>query len=147
MSPAKGYKLPESEFDSNDDIVKYNKNRSFTQLRVWNDSIELYVLTSKILSSLPVEIIKLKANALDCCQSISRNIAEGYCRRGVKEYLNFLNYAIASCGEYFSCIYSFFKANQLSKENFVSLNDLHYKVENELIKLIEAIKRNIMQKK
>lgn len=133
------YVIPENEFIVNDDIVKYNTNRSFTKLRVWNDSIDLYVLTSKILSLLPHEIIRLKSNALDCCQSVSRNIAEGYCRNGIAEYLNFLNYSLGSCGEYFSCIYSFYKASQLTKTDFDTLNNLHYKVENELIKLMESI--------
>jgi four helix bundle protein len=133
------YIIPEEEFVVNDDIGKYNINRGFSKLRVWNDSIELYVLTSKVLSTLPYEIIRLKSNVLDCCQSISRNIAEGYCRNGINEYLNFLNYALGSCGEYFSCIFSFYKADQLNKVDFEKLNDLHYKVENELIKLIESI--------
>lgn len=133
------YILKDEEFIVNDEISKYNTNRSYTKLRVWNHSIELYVATSKILSSLPNDILRLKSNALDCCQSISRNIAEGYCRNGISEYLNFLNYALASCGEYFSCVFSFYKADQISKFDFDKLNEMHYQVENELIKLIESI--------
>jgi len=38
--------------------------------------------------------------------SISRNIAEGYSRRSIKEYLNFLNISLGSSGEYHSCIIS-----------------------------------------
>ncbi|PWI46434.1 four helix bundle protein, partial [Candidatus Heimdallarchaeota archaeon B3_Heim] len=40
----------------------------------------------------------------DSSHSISRNIAEGYSRRSIKEYLNFLNIALGSSGEYHSCI-------------------------------------------
>ena len=32
-----------------------NINRGFKQLRVWNNSIELYILTCKILSKFPYE--------------------------------------------------------------------------------------------
>jgi four helix bundle protein len=139
------YFIPEDEFMVNEGTGKYNVNRGYTKLRVWNDSIDLYVETSAKLNSLPYDIARLKTNALDCCQSISRNIAEGYCRNGIAEYLNFLNFALGSCGEYFSCLYSIYKANQLRKEDYEALNDLHYKVENELIKLMDAIaqkKRN-----
>lgn len=71
--------------------------------------------------------------------SISRNIAEGYCRRGIKEYLNFLNIALASSGEFHSSLVSFLKANQISKENFEKLDELHYKTENALISLIKSL--------
>jgi len=133
------YFIPEEGLMVGEGIVKYNVNRSYTKLRVWNDSIDLYVETSAKLNALPRDIARLKTNALDCCQSISRNIAEGYCRNSIAEYLNFLNYALGSCGEYFSCIYSFYKAAQLTGEDFEILNNIHYKTENELIKLIEAI--------
>ncbi len=69
------------------------------QLRVWEDAIALFVLVSKLLKSLPYELNKPKMNTLDACHSIQRNVAEGYCRRSAKEYLNFLNITLGSCGE------------------------------------------------
>lgn len=70
---------------------------------------------------------------------ISRNIAEGHCRRSIKEYLNFLNIGLASCGEFHSSCYSFYKARQISASDFEDLDKLHYKLENQLIKLIESL--------
>lgn len=102
-----------------------NINRGFKQLRVWNDAIDLYILTCKLLSRFPFELKKTAANCIDCSHSISRNIAEGYSRRSIKEYLNFLNIALGSCGEYHSCIYSFLKAEQLTKDEFNLLDELH----------------------
>jgi len=116
-----------------------NINRGFKKLRVWQDAISLYVLTCKILLISPFELKKTVSNAIDSCHSISRNIAEGYCRRSIKEYLNFLNISLASCGEFHSSYYSFFQANQISENNFEELDKLHYKVENQLLKLIESI--------
>lgn len=76
---------------------------------------------------------------MDTCNSISRNIADGYCRRSLNEYLNFLNKSLGSCGKFYSSYYSFFKADQISKDEFESLDKLHYKIENQLLKLIEKL--------
>ncbi|NQU86370.1 MAG: four helix bundle protein, partial [Mariniphaga sp.] len=103
-----------------------NINRGFKKLRVWQDSIDLYVLTCNILKDFPFELKKTIANAIDASHSISRNIAEGYCRRGLKEYLNFLNIALGSSGELHTCFYSFQKANQISNDDFEKLDELHY---------------------
>jgi four helix bundle protein len=124
-------------------MERKNINRGFTQLRVWNDAIELYVLTCDILSKFPFELKKTTGNCIDCCHSISRNIAEGYCRKSIKEYLNFLNIALGSSGEYYSCIYSFNKANQITKEQYEQLDQLHFKAENELIQLIAFIQKKL----
>lgn len=83
----------------------------------------------------------MAANAIDAAHSISRNIAEGYCRRSIKEYLNFLNIALGSCGEFHSCYVSFKEANQITEEDYEQLDVLHYKVENELLRLVESIKK------
>jgi four helix bundle protein len=89
----------------------------------------------------PYEIKRSIANALDSCMSISRNIAEGYCRRSLKEYLNFLNYSLASCGEFHSCYYCFCKAGYITSEEYNKLDELHYKVENQLINLVGSLQK------
>ena len=124
-------------------MERKNLNRGFKRLRVWNDAIDLYVITCKIVSKFPYELKKTGGNCIDCSQSISRNIAEGYSRKGIREYLNFLNYALGSCGEYYSCICSFFKAEQLDSETYEKLDCLHYKVENELIQLIKSLNKKL----
>ena len=120
-------------------MERKNINRGFKKLRVWNDAIDLYILTCKVLSNFPFELKKTAANCIDASHSIGRNIAEGYSRKGIKEYLNFLNIALGSCGEYYSCIVSFDKADQITKEDFEQLDELHYKTENELIQLIKSL--------
>jgi four helix bundle protein len=120
-------------------MERKNINRGYKQLRVWNDSIDLYVISCHVLLNFPFELKKTAGNCIDSVHSISRNIAEGYCRRGIKEYLNFLNIALASSGEFHSSLVSFLKANQISKENFEKLDELHYKTENALISLIKSL--------
>ena len=106
---------------------------------MWQDAVSLYVLTCKIFQGFPFEQRKTVSNIIDSCHSFSRNIAEGYCRRGLKEYLNFLNISLGSCGEFHSSYYCFVMAKQINEDDFKKLDDLHYKVENQLIKLIEAL--------
>jgi four helix bundle protein len=124
-------------------MERKNINRGFKQLRVWNDAIELYILTCRLLIPQKFELKKTIANCIDCSHSISRNIAEGYCRRSIKEYLNFLNYALGSSGEYHSCLISFHRANQIKQEEFEQLDSLHYKTENGLIQLVKSLQKKM----
>ena len=118
-----------------------NINRDFKKLRVWQDSVALYVLACKIFTNFPFEIKKVASNNIDAAHSISRNIAEGYCRRSLKEYLNHLNIALGSCGEFHSCYVSCHNADQIGVDEFEQLDELHYKVENQLIKLIASLQK------
>jgi four helix bundle protein len=98
-------------------------------------------LAYKTFSKFPFELKKTASNSIDASHSISRNIAEGYCRRSLKEYLNYLNISLGSCGEFHSCYESFFAAGQISKPEYEELDQLHYKVENGLLKLIESLQK------
>ena len=111
-------------------MERKNINRGFKNLRVWQDAISLYVLVCKIFANFPFEFKKVTSNCIDSVHNINRNIAEGYCRRSIKEYLNYLNIALGSCGEFHSCYCSFFKANQISQEDYEKIDKLHYKLEN-----------------
>jgi four helix bundle protein len=118
-----------------------NINRGFKKLRVWEDAVSLYILACKTFSKFPFELKKVAANSIDAVHSISRNIAEGYCRRSLKEYLNHLNIALGSCGEFHCCYESFKRADQITADEYERLDRLHYKVENELLKLIESLQK------
>ncbi|MBI5182801.1 MAG: hypothetical protein HY999_00340 [Nitrospinae bacterium] len=49
--------------------------------------------------------------------------------------------ALGSCGEFHSCYESFKQAAQITDEEYEKLDQLHYKVENELLKLIESLQK------
>jgi len=122
-------------------MERKNINRGFKRLRIWQDSISLYIMACKIFSAFPFELKKVAANGIDAAHSLSRNISEGYCRRSRKEYLNHLNIALGSCGEFHSCCESFKQAGQITEEQYEQLDQLHYKVENGLLKLIESLQK------
>ena len=46
-------------------MQRKNINRGFKSLRVWQDTIQLYVLSFRILSKLPFELKKTASNSID----------------------------------------------------------------------------------
>jgi four helix bundle protein len=122
-------------------MARKNINRGYKQLRVWQDAVSLYVLACRTFVDFPFELKKVVANSIDAVHRISRNISEGYCRRSLKEYLNHLNIALGSCGEFHSCYESFRQAGQITDDDHEQLDQLHYRVENELLKLIESLQK------
>jgi len=121
--------------------VLKNKNRGYQQLRVWHDAIEFYRLTSQVFRKLPYELKRVGSQAIAASDSIHRNIAEGYCRKSIREYLNFLNIALGSLGENVSGLHAYREAGQITDEEFAALNGLAFKIENGLVKLIESLER------
>ncbi len=118
-----------------------NINRGYKKLRVWQDAVELYVLACEIFAGMSKSHIRIYSNTIDAAHSISRNIAEGNCRRSINEYLNSLNYSLGSCGEFHSSYFACFKAKQITENDYERLDVLHFKVENELLKLIESLQK------
>jgi four helix bundle protein len=98
-------------------------------------------MACKIFSDFSFELKKVAGNCIDAAHSISGNISEGYCRRTLKEYLNYLNIALGSCGEFHSCYDSFRQAGQITQEEYEQIDTLHYKVENGLLKLMESLQK------
>jgi four helix bundle protein len=121
-----------------------NKNRGYQQLRVWADAIDLYVLTCEVSRQFPYDLRRVASQAIASADSVHRNIAEGYCRRSIREYLNFLNYALGSVGESVSGFHAYWKARPLQQADFERLNGLAFKLENGLLKLVESLERKEM---
>ncbi len=119
--------------------MKKNKNRGYQKLRVWNDAIDYYNETYIVFQKFPFELKRVASQAIASSDSVHRNIAEGYCRRSIKEYLNFLNIALASLGESVSGLHAYRKAEQISEDQFQNLNEITYKIENGLLRLVESL--------
>jgi len=118
-----------------------NKNRGYQQLRVWQDAVELYRLTCQAVRNWPFERKKVASQAIASADSVHRNIAEGYCRRSLREYLQFLNFALGSLGESVSGYTTYHSAEHLSDADFEALDSLSFRLENGLMKLIESLQR------
>jgi four helix bundle protein len=121
--------------------MRKNKNRGYQKLIVWNDAISYYSLTYDVFRFFPYELKRVASQQIASADSVHRNIAEGYCRRSIKEYLNFLNIALGSLGESVSGLSAYAKSKQISGEVFEKLDALAYKLENGLLKLVESLEK------
>jgi len=119
--------------------IRKNKNRGYQQLRIWKDSIELYRITCAIFTKYPFELKRIASQSIASVDSVHRNIAEGYCRKSIKEYIQYLYIALSSLGESISGFTAYFRAGQLNKDEFNMLDSLSFKIENGLIKLIQTL--------
>jgi four helix bundle protein len=112
-----------------------NKNRGYQQLRVWRDAIEFYKLNCRIFGKFSYELRRVTSQAIASSDSVHRNIADGYCRRSIREYLNFLNVALGSLGG----LHAYREAGQITEDDFRVLNERAFKLENGLLRLVESL--------
>ena len=118
-----------------------NKNRGYQQMRVWQDATEFYALSCRAFRRFPYELKRVASQAIASSDSVHRNIAEGYCRRSLREYLYHVNVSLGSLGESVSGLQAYRQAEQLTEDDFNSLDALAFKLENGLLKLVESLER------
>ena len=119
--------------------VRKNRNRGYQQLRVWDDAIALFVQTRAVLKTLPYDLRRVISQQMASTDSVHRNIAEGYCRRSIKEYLHHLNIALGSLGESVSGVRALRASGDLAASDAERLDALAYKLENGLLRLVESL--------
>ncbi len=116
-----------------------NKNRGYRTLRVWKHSVELYAEVVSLCRHWPYDMKRLASQSMASADSVHRNIAEGYSRRSLKEYLQFVNYALGSLGETGSSVLAYLNAGQISEAQADQLDERIYQVENELLSLNQSL--------
>jgi four helix bundle protein len=112
------------------------------KLEAWQRAMDLFVLTFRL--SARVSDLKLRSQFRDAAQSVSSNIGEGYGRRSLPEYIQFLYTSKGSLGETLARAIGLHAVELISNVEFDELDKLHYEVENKLLRLIESLeaKRN-----
>lgn len=110
-----------------------NINRGYRKLEVWKEAINLFAIVKKKIDSIHNLSLKTKGQIESSILSVSSNISEGYCRRSLKEYIQFISYSLSSMGENYSQITALFVANVIDEEWYKEYDDKHYKLENKLI--------------
>ena len=118
-----------------------NKNRGYRKLDVWKKAIELYVIISKTIPKINTFPYKVINQLMGSAFSIHSNIAEGYCRRTLNEYLYHLNVALGSLGELGSGLFACKEAGQIEEEFYDKLDKIHYELENKLLKLVKSLQK------
>ena len=84
-----------------DDKSKSTTPRHFTDLKVWKDAHDLYLLALKDVENFPNSkgAYNLIDQLLRSIGSISANIAEGFNRRSTKHYISYLDNSVGSTNE------------------------------------------------
>jgi four helix bundle protein len=118
-----------------------NKNRGYMKLIVWQRAMDLFALIWKLTFQETKVDFKLGSQLADATQSISANIAEGYGRRSINEYIHFLHIALGSLAEAMTRTLGLAKTGQIAGEHFKQFDALHYEVENRLLRLIGKLEQ------
>ncbi|MFC2136280.1 four helix bundle protein [Bacteroidota bacterium] len=123
------------------DMIERNKNinRGYRKLEVWKLAIDLFVMVRNEIKMISNLSLKVKSQIEDSALSVSSNIAEGYCRRSIKENIQFNNIALASLGENYTQIFALHKSNDIPENWFIDYDNLHYELENKLIAMNKSI--------
>lgn len=120
-------------------VMLKNKNRGYIKLDVWKKAIELFQLIWKTVHVDNKIDYKLRSQIVNSAQSVSSNIAEGYSRRTVHDYIRFLYIALSSLSETLTRAIGLQVTNQITVPQFHQIDKLHYEVENKMLRLIESI--------
>jgi four helix bundle protein len=114
------------------DLIVYQKGYNF--------SLEIYQATKYYPQD---ERFGLTSQMRRSAVSIPCNIAEGYCRKNVKEYLQFLYIAYGSCSELETLISLSQDLNLLDSEKYAKLHTL----QEEVSKLLNGLIKSLSHKK
>ena len=114
-----------------------NLNRGCMKLEVWQRGMDLFDLAFRLAGA--VGDFKLKSQFTDAAQSVSANVAGGYGRRTLAEYLQFLYTAKGSLAEAFTRGCGLCRVRLISAPEFEAFDTLHYEVENKLLHLIKSL--------
>ena len=114
-----------------------NLNRGYMKLEVWQRGMDLFELAFRLAGQ--VSDFKLKSQFTDAAQSVSANIAEGYGRRTLPEYLQFLYVAKGSLAEALTRACGLLRVKLGPMDDFEEFDKLHYEVENKLLALISSL--------
>jgi len=130
------------------DFVNRNKNinRGYRKLDVWNEGVDLFVYVNNKLKTLKDLSFKLKAQIEDSIMSVPSNTAEGYSRKRLKEYIQFINISLSSMSENYTQLFALQKAGRIDAEWFKKYDDMHYSLENKLINLNRSLINKLKDK-
>jgi four helix bundle protein len=110
-------------------------------LIVWQKAMDLFEFAWEVAYKEARLDFKLRSQFVDAVQSLSSNISEGYGRRSVNEYIQYLYIALGSSAESLTRAFGLNRAGALSDARIRDFDLPHYEVENRLLKLIEKLEQ------
>jgi four helix bundle protein len=118
--------------------------KSFRDLTVWREAIELVVDCYRLADTLPPsERFGLVAQIKRCATSIPANIAEGHGRKKPKAFLNHVNIALGSEAELATHLHVSVRLNLCSEKQTCALSQRREHVGRMLNRLAAALQRKV----
>ena len=116
--------------------------KTFKDLKVWQKAYDLVLEIYKATKSFPSEEkYGITSQIRRAAVAIPSNIAEGYGRRYLKQYIQFLYIAYSSGAELETQLMLAKDLNYMKGENFKGLIEKYYEVERMLMALIKALEK------
>lgn len=116
--------------------------RTFKDLKVWQKSYSLVLEVYKATKIFPSEEkFGLVSQIRRAATSVPSNIAEGYARRYLKQYIQFLYVAYASGAELETQLMLAKDLGYLKGEGFREIIEKYYEVERMLMALIKSLEK------
>ena len=113
------------------------KFERFEDILVWQKSKQLALVVYRCFTN--TRDFNFKDQILSAAVSIMNNIAEGFERKGDKEFKHFLYISKGSCGELRSMLYLALELKYISQKDFQKIYDLSLEISRMLSGLIKTL--------
>lgn len=121
--------------------------KTYKELKVWGKSMNLVTKIYSLTKSFPSdEKIGLTSQIRRCSVSIPSNIAEGYGRGSLKDYIRFLRISVGSLFELQTQIEISFNLKYLSTTEYNNLYSDLRELERMLTSLVRNLNKKLLQK-
>ncbi len=106
------------------------------QLHIWQESKRLYTESCRVLRGLPSSLRGISSPCIGSTERVYIEIAHGFDRGSVHEYMRHLNYALAFLGRTLSAFREFQQAEHVDRDELKRLITLALSIEKKLLKVI-----------
>ncbi|NLP56975.1 four helix bundle protein [Lutibacter sp. B1] len=121
--------------------------KTYRELIVWEKSMNLVTDIYQVSKSFPNdENFGLTSQIRRCAISIPSNIAEGYGRNSLNDYVRFLNISLGSLFELQTQVEIAFNLKYIVKDSFNKLYEFTREIERMLSSLIRKLKAKSIKK-
>lgn len=121
------------------------KLHGYKNLLVWQKADDLAYLVYRITEKFPKSEFRLVSQIRGAAISITGNVAEGYCRCALGDYIRFLEIARGSLGELGNYIHHSHRVNLLDGSDHDRLNSLYNEEAYLLDRLIISFREKLKE--
>ena len=121
---------------TNPRALRRKENLAARQLHIWQESKRLYTESCRVLRGLPSSLRRISSPCIGSTERVHIEIAHGFDRGSLHEYMRHLNYALAFLGRTVSAFREFQQAGHVDRDELKRLIALAMSIEKNLLKVI-----------